>query len=552
MQLVDEISGYLETAYLHWQQECALVGDQFAQSLREWLARMIPRLPNVDWRREWQAFVDEWQLRGVDVEDAQQLFAFLSEVGTTQPVHAENGAPAAGSATDLLPANRAEDADSPDSVPPTPAQDSQNQPSLGPENNPSDVTFYSRLIDRLRKLRRESPWFYINYDELADAIVPPDERQPPKDKAQWGAYLAKLRFLQEIAALKQQQDADMKAANDQKWSDILHDIRTHKPVNRLASDLKLSQEWKGDAYFWVFTDDRGTFAQMQIAERNGDHIDVLQEFGGYVLENGSWRKEGERTLSAECNGFVTYILSPLNEAITPDELRLLVGEYFRSGGRGPIQKAIEEEQERRDKNGYIGPAPGTPEYSALQSRLSAEESERFIEFMVKQGHSRAVAQLMLFLLPASINPSQANFDNIVMALGATAVAVRGTQQLGSWQGAFSTDPGRAPLLGTPGRVSAIDISRNVAGKSFADKVIAMRELLQEAAKAGTGFRHVEYVGENAEVVFVGQGKGVKNVVVISRDGSVTRMTIDGIESVGGQFPKMVRIKPGTGDPEVIE
>jgi hypothetical protein len=79
----------------------------------------------------------------------------------------------------------------------------------------------------------------------------------------------------------------------------------------------------------------------------------------------------------------------------------------------------------------------------------------------------------------------------------------------------------------------------------------MRAMLQEAKKVNPSFRWVEYAGENAEVVFVGEGIGIKNVVSIARNGTVTRSTIKGIKSVGTGYPRLVTILPGAGDPEIL-
>jgi len=67
------------------------------------------------------------------------------------------------------------------------------------------------------------------------------------------------------------------------------------------------------------------------------------------------------------------------------------------------------------------------------------------------------------------------------------------------------------------------------------------------------------VGESGEVIFMGAGRVakdgslVKNVLVIGRDGSVTRMTVDGVKLISKQgiVPRVLGRIPGKGDPEVL-
>lgn len=80
-------------------------------------------------------------------------------------------------------------------------------------------------------------------------------------------------------------------------------------------------------------------------------------------------------------------------------------------------------------------------------------------------------------------------------------------------------------------------------------------MAHEARQKSPSFVADEYVGTNAEVVFIGAGlrdvrnRPLKNVLVISRDGSVRVMTARGVTltSPYGAFPRVVEVDFNAGD-----
>lgn len=111
------------------------------------------------------------------------------------------------------------------------------------------------------------------------------------------------------------------------------------------------------------------------------------------------------------------------------------------------------------------------------------------------------------------------------------------------------------MLSTPGRISPQDIIDQLSGLSFDEKVKHFREMVREARRTNPGFVAEECVGTNAEVVFQGAGlrnqqqQFIKNVLVISRQGSVHVMTAFGLKltTPHGTFPRVVDIDLAAGD-----
>lgn len=105
------------------------------------------------------------------------------------------------------------------------------------------------------------------------------------------------------------------------------------------------------------------------------------------------------------------------------------------------------------------------------------------------------------------------------------------------------------MLRSPGKISPQDVVDQLAGLSFDEKVQRFREMVSEARQTNPSFVAEEYVGTNAEVVFIGAGlrdaqnRPLKNVLVVSRDGSVRVMTAHGVTltSAFGSFPRVVDV-----------
>lgn len=72
-----EVERYLERVVREWEVGCDRDVRAFASDLEQWLRRAIAEMPRGDWRRDWQRFVAAWRGRGVDVDDARELLAFL-------------------------------------------------------------------------------------------------------------------------------------------------------------------------------------------------------------------------------------------------------------------------------------------------------------------------------------------------------------------------------------------------------------------------------------------------------------------------------------------